>query len=562
MSTATQSFLDARAFLLKHRDDHDAAAAFRWPVFDRFNWALDWFDHYANGNKQIALHVTNGTTETRLAYEELADRTTRIAAFFAKQGLERGDRVLIMLGNDIALWESVLACQKMGAVVVPASTQATATDLADRIARGNIKMAIADVEQAAKIDRLPEAQNLLRVLEDHGRDDHPFDNWMSFNDGRGHARRVPAGETKATDPFLLYFTSGTTARPKLVMHTHQSYPVGHLSTMYWIGITPGSIHQNISSPGWAKHAWSSFFAPWNAGATAFVHDPGRFQPAQTIAMLNQHGVESLCAPPTVWRMLILGDLGPRPTKLKELVSAGEPLNPEVIEHVRSKWGLTIRDGYGQTETTAQIGNVPGRNIVLGAMGRPLPGYEIALLDTRGQEANEGELAIKLARRPLGLMTGYIDDPARTEQAMAGGYYRTGDEARRDPDGTYHFVGRADDVFKSSDYRISPFELESVLLEHEAVAESAVIPSPDPVRLSVPKAIIALKPGIAPSPAVARSIFALVQEKLAPYKQVRRIEFGTLPKTISGKIRRVALREAEVALRKGGGRGPHEHWLGD
>jgi acetyl-CoA synthetase len=266
-------------------------------------------------------------------------------------------------------------------------------------------------------------------------------------------------------------------------------------------------------------------------------------------VLAHAGVSTLCAPPTVWRMLIVGDLGPRPAALQDLVSAGEPLNPEVIERVRQAWGITIRDGYGQTETTAQIGNTPGQDVRLGSMGRPLPGYDVTLVDAEGRETGEGEIALRLARRPLGLMVGYADDPERTAAAMAGGYYRTGDEALRDEAGYFHYVGRGDDVFKSSDYRISPFELESVLVEHDAVVEAAVVPSPDPVRLSVAKAFVSLKPGVALDEATAHSIFEHCRARLAPYNRVRRIEFmQSLPKTISGKIRRVELRALEQSPR--------------
>jgi acetyl-CoA synthetase len=330
--------------------------------------------------------------------------------------------------------------------------------------------------------------------------------------------------------------------------------------MYWLGLRPGDVHQNISSPGWAKHAWSSFFAPWNAGATILVHDAPRFSAKRTLEVLREHDVTTLCAPPTVWRMLVLESLGARPGRLRELASAGEPLNPEVIEHVRAAWGITIRDGYGQTETTAQIGNPPGFEVRLGSMGKPLPGYDAVLLDAEGRETDEGEVALRLAPRPTGLMTSYQDDDERTAAVMASGFYRTGDEARRDEAGYIHFVGRGDDVFKSSDYRISPFELESVLVEHDLVAEAAVVPSPDPLRLSVPKAFVVLKPDTPPTAATARSIFELCSRKLAPYKRVRRLEFAPLPKTISGKIRRVELRTLEASRRAASERGEHEFWL--
>src|ERR1035437_8364749 len=334
---------------------------------------------------------------------------------------------------------------------------------------------------------------------------------------------------------LLYFTSGTTAQPKLVLHTHQSYPVGHLATMYWIGLRPDDVHLNISSPGWAKHAWSSFFAPWNAGATIFVHNCARFDAEKSLEVISRCEVTTLCAPPTVWRLLVLEDLGAYPVKCKELVGAGEPLNPEVIEKVRQAWGLTIRDGFGQTETVLVIGNFPGQKVKPGSAGVAAPGHDVLLLDAEGNESADGEICIRLNPAPISLMAGYVDDPARTASVTEGGTYHTGDIASRDADGYYTYVGRSDDVFKSNDYRLSPFELESALIEHDAVAEAAVVPAPDPARLTVAKAYVVLAPGHGPDRATALSIFTFLKERLAPYKRIRRIEFSELPKTISGKI---------------------------
>jgi len=301
------------------------------------------------------------------------------------------------------------------------------------------------------------------------------------------------------------------------------------------------VHYNISSPGWAKHAWSSFFAPWNAGCTIFVYRAPRFSAADTLQVIADKGVTTLCAPPTVWRYLIQEDLSRYRMRLRGLVGAGEPLNPEVIERVRRAWGLEIRDGYGQTETTAQIGNPPGQPMRPGSMGRPLPGYRVSLLDLDGREAGEGEIALSLDPRPIALMQEYRDDAQRMQQVLSGGYYRTGDVARRDSDGYYWYVGRADDVFKSSDYRISPFELESLLIEHEAVAEAAVVPAPDALRGAVPKAYVALRRGFEENRGTALDILRFARERLAPYQRIRRLEFAELPKTISGKIRRVELR---------------------
>jgi acetyl-CoA synthetase len=374
----------------------------------------------------------------------------------------------------------------------------------------------------------------------------PVEGWRNYADAYASpAEFTPDGRTEATDTLLLYFTSGTTATPKLVEHTHVSYPVGHLSTMYWIGLRAGDVHLNISSPGWAKHAWSNVFAPWNAEACVFIYNYNRFDAGALLGQIDRCGITSFCAPPTVWRLLIQADLTKLVHPPREVVGAGEPLNPEVIDQVSRTWGRTIRDGFGQTETTVQIANTPGQPVKPGSMGRPVPGYRIALIDpVTGEIGDEGEICIELASRPTGLMVGYRDDDERTAEVMRDGHYHTGDIGTRDADGYFTYVGRADDVFKASDYKISPFELESVLLEHEAVAEAAVVPSPDPLRLAVPKAYVALAAGHRPDRETALAILAFAKENLAPYKRVRRLEFFELPKTISGKIRRVELRGRE------------------
>jgi acetyl-CoA synthetase len=460
-----------------------------------------------------------------------------------------------MLANDMPLWEVILAATKLGVVLVPAATQLTVDDLRERFARGGMRHVVADASVASRFEDVPGDYTRIAVNGASGL----APGWHDYAEAAAaESAFAPDGETRADDPLLLYFTSGTTSRPKLVLHTHASYPVGHLSTMYWIGLREGDVHWNISSPGWGKHAWSNVFAPWNAGATVFVYNFARFDARRVLQVLTDHDVATLCAPPTVWRFLINVDLGARPPRLREAVSAGEPLNPEVIERVRQAWGITIRDGYGQTETTAQIGNPPGQPVKPGSMGHPLPGYEIALLGDEGEDADEGEIAIRLDPRPVGLMTEYLDDPMTTAAVTAGGYYRTGDVGSRDAEGFITYVGRKDDLFKSSDYRISPFELESVMIEHEAVAEAAVVPSPDALRLAVPKAYLLLRPGHEAGPELALSIFRFVRDRLSPYKRIRRVEFGQLPKTISGKIRRVDLRATEGALADKGERAAAEY----
>ena len=537
------AFVEARDFLLAHSEDYATAYRdFRWPVLDRFNWALDYFDRMAEGNDRAGLWIVEeGGGESRLTFAELALRSSRLANHLRALGMRRGDRLLMMLGNVVPLWECMLAAMKLGAVVIPATTLLNRDDLIDRFARGRVRHVVAGVENAGKFADL--AGDYTRIAVGGA-----ASGWASWEAGYdAPAEFVPDGETQATDPLLLYFTSGTTAKPKLVLHSHQSYPVGLLSAMYWLGVRPGDIHLNISSPGWAKHAWSCFFAPWNAGATVFMLNQPRFNAKGLLDAMAHCGVTTFCAPPTVWRMLIQEDLAAWKGKLREALGAGEPLNPEIIERVKAAWRVTVRDGYGQTETTLQIGNFPGQPVKPGSMGRPAPGYRVRLLDADGAEQQEGEVCLALDPPPLGLMQGYQGEDGTT-QALSGAVYRTGDVAMRDADGYLTYVGRADDLFKASDYRISPFELESALIEHPAVAEAAIVPSPDPLRLAVPKAFIVLAGNQSPSRDTALSIFRHIREHLAPFKRVRRLEFADLPKTISGKIRRVELRAAEAACR--------------
>jgi acetyl-CoA synthetase len=551
---AAAAFLAGRDFILKHRTDYaSAVSGFKWPVQERFNWALDYFDAVAAGNDRPALHIVEEDgTEAIRSFAELSAASSRVANFLRERGARRGDRLMLMLGNEVALWETLLAAIKLGVVVTPATPLLTTGDLQDRVDRGRVRHVVTSAANVPKFAGVTGA--FTRIVVGDG-----TAGWHRYDSARQAATSFTASEgTRASDPMLLYFTSGTTARPKLVVHTHQSYPVGHLSTLYWLGLQAGDRHWNISSPGWAKHAWSCFFAPWNAEATVFVFNYDRFNAKAVLEALVRHRVTSLCAPPTVWRMLIQEPLGDYRVALREVLSAGEPLNPEVIEQVQNAWGLTIRDGYGQTETTAQIGNPPGQPVKAGSMGRPLPGYDVVLVDAEGRvSATEGEICLRLDDRPLGLTDGYADDDARTSDAMRDGYYHTGDIACRDGDGYLTFVGRADDVFKASDYRLSPFELESVLIECPAVAEAAVVPSPDPLRSAVPKAFVTLAAGFNPSRELAAEILAHCRNRVAPYKRIRRIEFAPLPKTISGKIRRIELRQIEADRQARGERGTHE-----
>jgi acetyl-CoA synthetase len=546
------AFLAARDFLLRHREDYDTARReFEWPRLREFNWALDWFDTIAQRHDRTALWIVDADgTERKRSFGEMSRRSNQVANWMRGLGVARGDRLVLMLGNQVELWETILAAMKLGAVIIPATPLLGPSDLRDRIERGRARHVVTTSADAPKFAGVPGDYTRVAVGE-------PTPGWLSYSDSSGADESfTPHGTTRADDPLLLYFTSGTTAQPKLVEHTHVSYPVGHLSTMYWIGLRPGDVHLNISSPGWAKHAWSNVFAPWNAEATVFLYNYGRFDAGKLLEQMQRCGITSFCAPPTVWRMLIQADLDSLANPPSIVVGAGEPLNPEIIERVRRAWSVTIRDGFGQTESSVLVANTPGQRVKPGSMGRPLPGFDVALLDpTTGEPGDEGEICVRVEPRPVGLMTGYADDGARNAEVTRGGYYHTGDVGSRDAAGYLTYVGRIDDVFKASDYRISPFELESVLLEHEAVAEAAVVPSPDPIRLAVPKAYVVLTGGHAPSRETALSVLRFAREHLAPYQRIRRLEFAELPKTISGKIRRVELRGRENVLHRDQARVP-------
>jgi acetyl-CoA synthetase len=546
---ATAAYRAARDQLLALSGDYERAVAeFRWPELEGpFTWAVDWFDAVARGVDRPGLVIAEEDgTEGSWSFDTLARRSDQVAGWLREQGVRKGDRVVLMLGNQVELWESMLAVMKLGAVIMPTTTALGPADLADRIGRGGARHVVANAVDAAKFDGVPGDYGRVVVGGD-------VPGWASYAETAAAPEEPPGHPgTVAADPLLLYFTSGTTSRPKLVEHTQVSYPVGHLSTMYWQGLRPGDVHLNISSPGWAKHAWSCFFAPWAAEATVYLYNYARFDAPALLDRLRRAHITTFCAPPTVWRMLIQADLSAGPGSLREVLAAGEPLNPEVIEQVQRAWGLTLRDGYGQTETTASVGNVPGAVVKPGSMGRPLPGVPVVLVDpVSGEPGDDGEICLDLSARPLSLMTGYQGDPERAAEAMAGGWYHTGDVATRDAEGYITYVGRTDDVFKASDYKISPFELESVLIEHPAVVEAAVVPVPDPVRAAVPKAYVTLAPGWEPTAETALAVLRHARERLAPYLRVRRLEFAELPKTISGKIRRVELRQREKELAPAG-----------
>ncbi|MCL2716990.1 MAG: AMP-binding protein, partial [Alphaproteobacteria bacterium] len=430
------TFQEARAFLLHTRADYEAAVkGFRWPDAVPFNWALDWFDAELAGKAEsrdrTSLWIVDAASarETRLSFSELARRSNRTANFLSRLGLRRGDHLLLLLGNVVPLWETMLAAIKLGVVVIPATTLLTTEELRDRLERGRARAIVAAPDQLEKFGEIG-GDGLLRITVGPA-----LGPWLAYAEAAQESDAFVAdGVTYADDPMLLYFTSGTTARPKLVRHSHRSYPVGHLSTMYWLGLQPGDVHLNISSPGWAKHAWSSFFAPWNAGATIFIVNQPRFEARSLLTIMGNCGVTTLCAPPTVWRLLIQENLAAFQVSLREVCGAGEPLNPEIIDQVRTAWGLTIRDGYGQTETTAMIGNSPGQKLKIGSMGRPLPGYHIEICDADENPVTEGEVTLLLGEdRPAALMQGYQSEDGSLS-GVDGRRYHSGDVVFRDDEG--------------------------------------------------------------------------------------------------------------------------------
>ncbi|RFA19061.1 AMP-binding protein [Subtercola boreus] len=553
----TANIRAARDQLVRLASEYDRAVdEFRWPeIGPTFNWATEWFDVIAEKNDRPALRIVEEDgSEATYSFSDLSSRSDVVAGRLSAHGIQQGDRVMVMLGNQVELWESVLALSKIGAVIVPGAVALGPAELRDRIARARISHVIANATDTGKFDSVDGDYTRISV---HGTEtgaagvDAPA-GWASYSESPAAGADYIAAAPAAADPLLVYFTSGTTNKPKMVEHTQTSYPVGHLSTMYWLGVRPGDVHLAISSPGWAKHAWSLIFAPWIAEATVFVYNYTKFDAATLARELDRAGVNTFCAPPTVWRMLIQAHDVVRPRALREVLSAGEPLNPEVISRIEEMWGLTIRDGYGQTEMTASVANTPGTVVKPGSMGRPLPGVPVVLVDpATGALGDEGEICLDLAAHPFTLMTQYLDDPERNDEVMRGGFYHTGDLASRDERGDITYIGRTDDVFKSSDYKVSPFEVESLLIEHPAVVEAAVVPAPHETRLTTPKAYIVLAEGWAPDEQTARALFEHSAATMPSYMRVRRIEFAELPKTVSGKIRRVDLRLREEAAHRDG-----------
>jgi len=523
---------------------------FRWHVPPSFNFSRDIIDGWAvDPDKTALISVDDSGTETVRTFRDISRASQRLASALRGEGVARGDVVIIILGRQPAWWEIFAACLRMGAIAAPGTTQLTATDLAYRINTAGATCVITDRANAPKLEAIGDHCPTLRTRIVV---DGPREGWIDYGTAvAGAAEDFTTVDTKSDDGALLYFTSGTAGHPKMTLHTHTSYPLGHQVTgQFWLDLTPRDLHWNISDTGWAKAAWSSFFGPWYCGAAVFVHNTARFDPRTTLELLQRYPITTLCGAPTVYRMLVLEDLDRYsfPT-LRHCVGAGEPLNPEIIATWEKATGITIRDGYGQTESVCLCGSFPCIEPRPGSMGKPTPGFDVRIIDEEGNilpPGEEGDIAVRISpERPLGLLKEYWKDPEQTAALYRGEWYITGDRAYRDADGYFWFVGRSDDVILTSGYRIGPFEVESALIEHPAVVESAVVSSPDATRGEVVKAFVILAPGFSAGDDLVRELQDHVKGVTAPYKYPRKIEFvSELPKTVSGKIRRIDLRDAE------------------
>lgn len=523
---------------------------FQWNVPEYFNFAGDVVDKWAeNPDKLAMLWVDDQDQEIRRTFKDFKERSNRLANLLVEHGVKAGDVVILIMPRYIEWWETFLACLKVGAIVSPGTVQLTTKDLAFRIQTAQSVAIISDARTANKVDEINQEISSVKLKVVVG---EPREGWLHYQtEVENYSTEFPIVKTRSDDGAILFFTSGTTGNPKMTLHTQATYPYAHMVTgKYWLDLNSEDMHWNLSDTGWGKAGWSSLFGPWHMGAALFVHHETRFSTKRCLEVLQKYPITTFCGAPTNYRMLVLEDLSQYkfPT-LRSCTGAGEPLNPEVIETWKKATGLTIRDGYGQTETVLVIGNFPCVPIRQGSMGKPAPGFEVEVIDDAGTvlpPGKEGDIAIKVVpQRPAGLFKEYWQEPERTQRCFRGEWYITGDRAVKDTDGYFWFVGRADDVILASGYRIGPFEVESALIEHDAVAESAVVASPDDLRGEIVKAFVVLTEGYQPSPQLVKELQDYVKRVTAPYKYPREIEFvEALPKTVSGKIRRVQLREME------------------
>ncbi|WP_177764860.1 acyl-CoA synthetase [Flavobacterium sp. I3-2] len=516
-----------------------------------FNWVEEIFEGIQVSERpdKTALLWTDGEETIAYSFKTMSEMSNQLLNFLRNKGVKQHDIILAQMMLQPCSWQTILTTIKGGFELIPTATIMGSGDLAFRFEKTLPKVVIADAENAEKTDdaeKISGKQIDIKIICDGKRD-----GWFSLEDIEKESKMASAAKTKSDDTLFMFFTSGTTGMPKIVCHTHFSHPVGHLTTATWIGLTEDDIHYNISQPGWAKFAWSSFFAPWNVGAAIFTHHTyERFNAKRTLSLIEKHKISTLCAPPTVLRLFIQEDIKSYNFSLKQCVAAGEPLNPEIIEEWKNGTGILIRDGFGQTESTCLVGNLPTTKVKFGSMGKPLFMYDVVIADENGTilaDNEEGNICIRMDENSVnGIFKGYLFDKVKQAQVFRNGLYYTGDKAYRDADGYIWFIGRDDDVIKASDYRIGPFEVESVLLEHDAVLESAVVGSPHPIKGYEVKAFIILNENHVPNEILAKELFDYSRIHLAPYKIPRIIEFVTeLPKTISGKIRRVEIRAQEA-----------------
>ena len=530
--------------------DYEATVRdFRLEVPEHFNFARDVVGRWAHDPQKLAMHWLGADgAERKLTFAHFAERSERFAEVLRRHGVRPGDRVMVQLPRIPAWWEVLLGCFKAGAVAVPGTVLLTDKDILYRSTLAEGVVYVCDPVNAAKVDRVRNDCASLKTLIVV--DGEAGEGWLDYETEMSAADAgFQTVDTRSSDHALIYFTSGTVGNPKMVLHTHASYPIGHLTTgKFWLDLNPSDLHLNLAETGWAKAAWSSFFGPWNMGAALFVQDSrGKFSATETLQLLESYPITTFCAPPTAYRMLVLEDLGRYKTALRWCVGAGEPLNPEVISAWERGTGHLIRDGYGQTETALLCGNYPTLEVRPGSMGKPSPAITVGVIDEEGNALpadSEGDIAVRCRPdRPVGLFKEYWRNPEATEASRRGDWYVTGDRAYVDADGYFWFVGRADDVIISAGYRIGPFEVESALVEHPAVAEAAVVGKGDPMRGTIVKAFVILAPGHHGSAQLASELQEHVKRVTAPYKYPREVEFvSELPKTISGKIRRVELRD--------------------
>ncbi len=533
-------------------DYEETYSSFKWVKPEKYNFARDVIDKWAeeNPDRRAMLWIDDNGNEVHKTFLDISVASKRLCNVLTQEGVKRGDTIILMLGRNIEWWEVFTASLRMGAIISPGTTQLSAKDLSYRINASNASCVITDNQNAGKFDEvLEECPSIkCRIVIDAERQD-----WTSYACAVAEANEdFTTVDTLSSDDAMCYFTSGTTGYPKMCMHGH-SYAIGHQTTgQFWLDLRPDDLHWNISDTGWAKAAWSSFFGPWNCGASIFVHHTTTFNAAKTLELIEKYPLTTMCGAPTIYRLLVLEELHKYNfDSLRHCVGAGEPLNPEIIEVWKKATGITIRDGYGQTETVILCGSFPCIEPRFGSMGKPAPGIDLAVLDNDGNilAANtEGDIAVRVKpEKPQGLFKEYKDNPEKTAETFKADWYLTGDRAYVDEDGYFWFVSRADDVILSAGYRIGPFEVESALIEHPAVAESAVVSSPDETRGEVVKAFVVLAPGFEASEQLMQDLQKHVKTVTAPYKYPRKLEFvDALPKTVSGKIRRIELREREWA----------------